>query len=237
MGIRKIVSINEEKCTGCGVCIIDCHEGALQIVDGKAKIVNDVYCDGLGDCLKGCPEDAITIIEREAVDFSEEAVKIHLENKKKASIPKMEQAPKRHFGGCPSSRSINLDSKDSALTQWPVQLTLLNPAAPYLKNADLLVTADCVPFAYKSYHEDFLKGRKLAVGCPKLDNVESYIEKLTEIIEVNELKSITVLKMEVPCCQGIARAVEMAREASGIEIEINLVTVSINGEILGREVV
>ncbi|MEG0371349.1 MAG: 4Fe-4S binding protein [Clostridium sp.] len=233
MGIRKIVQINEDKCTGCGLCIIDCHEGALQIVNGKAKIVKDLYCDGLGDCLNACPEDAIMIIEREAEDFSEEAVKIHLANKNKKDLG----ITKRPTGGCPSSRGMNIESSTSALTQWPVQLTLLNPSAPYLKNADILITADCVPFAYKSYHEDFLKGRKVAVGCPKFDNINAYIEKLTDIFRINSPRSITVLKMEVPCCTGIARGVLEARNAGNLDIEINVITISINGEILQKEVI
>lgn len=228
MGIRKIVSIDEEKCNGCGNCIIDCHEGALQIVNGKAKIISDIYCDGLGDCLKGCPVGAITIIEREAVDFSEEAVKSHIESKKKT--PSV-------GGGCPSSKFKVLGGENSALSQWPVQLKLLNPAAPYFKNADLLVTADCVPFAYKEYHNDFLQGKKVCVGCPKLDDVESYIEKIGDIIRINDLKSITVLRMEVPCCSGIVRATSLARQNAEGDIDINVITISVNGDVINKEII
>lgn len=228
MGVRKIVFIDEEKCNGCGNCILDCHEGALKIVNGKAKIINDVYCDGLGDCLKGCPVDAISIVEREAVDFSEEAVKKHLENKEKVLTTQ---------GGCLSSKFKVLEGDNSSLTQWPVQLKLLNPAAPYFKEADLLVTADCVPFAYKEYHNDFLQGRKVCVGCPKLDDLNEYIEKIGDIIKVNKLNSITVLRMEVPCCGGIVKAVNVAREKVGVNININVITISVNGEVIKEEVI
>ncbi len=233
MGIRKIVHIDEEKCNGCGKCIIDCHEGALQIVNGKAKILDDLYCDGLGDCLKGCPVDAITIIEREAVEFSEEAVKKHLENRKSSQRVELKVCD---GGAKPKPKFTQFGDGGAALTQWPVQLKLLRPDAPYFENADLLVTADCVAYAYKSYHEDFLQGRKVCVGCPKLDDVEGYIEKLTEIIKINNLKSITVLRMEVPCCSGIVRAVANARSNSGIDIDIDVVTISVSGSQLSREV-
>lgn len=228
MGVRKIVSIDKKLCNGCGNCIIDCHEGALQIVNGKAKIISDIYCDGLGDCLKGCPVGAITIIEREAVDFSEEAVKKHIEGKKKTS---------NAGGGCPSSKFKVLGGENSALSQWPVQLKLLNPSAPYFKNSDLLVTADCVPFAYKEYHNDFLQGKKVCVGCPKLDDVESYIEKIGDIIRINDLKSITVLRMEVPCCSGIVRAVSLARQNVESDIDINVITISVNGDVINKEII
>lgn len=230
MGIRKIVSINEEKCNGCGRCLIDCHEGALQLVNGKAKIINDIYCDGLGDCLKGCPVDAITIIEREAEDFDEEAVEKHMESRRK---------PLNILGGggCPSNKFSSIKGENTGLSQWPVQLTLLNPAAPYFKNANLLVTADCVPFAYKNYHNDFLEGKKLCVGCPKLDDVASYIDKLSEIIKLNDLKSITVLRMEVPCCSGIVRAVDEARSTAKSNVKIEVYTISTSGEIINKEII
>ena len=232
MGVRKIVHIDEEKCTGCGKCIIDCHEMALQIVDGKAKIVKDIYCDGLGDCLKSCPEDAITIIEREAEDYNDEAVKIRIKqhNKKKEALNK------KPIAACPSSRNMVFSESDTNLTQWPVQLKLLNPEAPYFKNADLLVTADCVPFAYKNYHEDFLKGKKVGVGCPKLDNILEYEEKFIDIIKYNDLNSITVLRMEVPCCSSLAGAVISARDKAESGLKVEVVTITTNGKILGKEV-
>lgn len=237
MGVRKIVHINEELCTGCGECIIDCHEGALQIVNGKAKIVNDVYCDGLGDCLKGCPVGAITIIEREAEDFSMDAVKIHLENKNKQKEPLIKAGCEgTKFTGCPGGKSKSINSRGSSLTQWPVQLMLLNPEAPYFKDEELLISADCVPFAYKEFHSDLLSGKKLGVGCPKLDNIEIYITKIFEIIKNNSLKSITVAKMEVPCCTSLARAVVHARNEAESSVKINVVTISTSGEIIGKEV-
>lgn len=238
MGVRKIVNIDEEKCTGCGECIIDCHEGALQIVNGKAKIINDVYCDGLGDCLKGCPVDAITIIEREAEEFDMEAVNVHLENRKKEKEPLIKRGcPSSVMSGCPSSKAKSVTSSNSSLTQWPVQLTLLNPAAPYFKEADLLISADCVPFAYKDFHSELLDGKKLGIGCPKLDNIQSYVEKIRDIINENSLKSLTVAKMEVPCCGALLRGVLNARSEANSDMEINVITVSTSGEIISREVV
>ena len=217
MATRKIVKIDEEKCNGCGLCIPNCAEGALKIVDGKAKLITDKFCDGLGACLGHCPEDAITIIEREADEFDEKAVEVHLHNQKAA--PHVHQPQHElQLGGCPSSRvlqfqapkpSVDSSPKESAvsqLTQWPVQLKLVPVEAPYFQDADLLIAADCVPFAYPDFHQDFLKGKAVVVGCPKLDDIQLYREKLTAIFKANTIKSVTVPFMEVPCCFGLVKA-------------------------------
>jgi Pyruvate/2-oxoacid:ferredoxin oxidoreductase delta subunit len=269
MAIRKIVSIDESKCDGCGLCIVNCAEGALAIIDGKARLTKDLYCDGLGACLGHCPQDAITIIERDADEFNEEAVEEmlkaqgkkleHSHNTQGSSCPgsavKQFDSKEIHThahghahggGGCPGSRMRMIQRKDiedtdsevkltSKLRQWPVQLSLVPAAAPYLKGADLLVTADCVPFAYANYHNDFLKGKAVVVGCPKLDDTAYYAEKLGDIIKLNDLESITVLRMEVPCCSGIAQAAKMGRDRSGVSIPIKVVTISLEGEVLKRD--
>ncbi|ERI94798.1 4Fe-4S binding domain protein [Clostridiales bacterium oral taxon 876 str. F0540] len=247
MAVRKIVSIDESKCNGCGLCIPNCAEGALAIIDGKAKLIKDLYCDGLGACLGHCPQDAITITEREAEEFDQEAVEIMLKEKNSGekSLENKETQKHIHGGGCPGSRirmtqrrenedDVNV-KQTSKLRQWPVQLMLVPASAPYLKNADLLVTADCVPFAYANYHNDFLKGKAVVVGCPKLDDTRYYADKLGDIIKLNDLESITVLRMEVPCCSGIAQATKIGRDNSGINIPIKVVTISIEGEVLKRE--
>lgn len=244
MAVRKIVSIDEDKCNGCGLCIPNCAEGALQIVDGKAKLVKDIYCDGLGACLGKCPEEAITIVEREADDFNEEEVEKLLNTK--ANQAKFKAAP-LHQGGCPGSAvrqfksTSQKQSEDnnvkisSKLNQWPVQLKLVPTSAPYFKNSDLLITADCVPFAYGNFHNDFLKDKTLVVGCPKLDDVAFYTDKLTDIIKLNDLESITVLKMEVPCCSGIAAAAKKARDNAASDIPVKVITIGIEGQVIKRE--
>lgn len=253
MAVRKIVHIDEEKCNGCGLCIPNCAEGALQIVDGKAKLVKDIYCDGLGACLGHCPQDAITIIEREADEFDEKAVEEHLKSQNKNDEAKNNVGHQHvhhhghHIGGgCPGSqlRQFNRASNEnqnvnvaSRLRQWPVQLSLVPPTAPYLNGADLLITADCVPFAYGNYHNDFLKDRAVVVGCPKLDDIEYYTDKLTDIIKLNNLESITVLKMEVPCCSGMMYAAKTARDRAGSDVPIKVVTIGIEGDIIKREYV
>lgn len=251
MPVRKIVNIDESKCNGCGLCIPNCAEGALAIIDGKAKLVKDLYCDGLGACLGHCPMDAITIIERDAEEFDEKAVeemlKVSGRNIKAAHKSEVHNHTHNHEGGgCPGSRMRMLQRKEaedkdeevkvsSKLRQWPVQLMLVPTSAPYFKKADLLITADCVPFAYANYHNDFLKGKSVVVGCPKLDDASYYAEKLSDIIKINDLESITVLKMEVPCCGGIAQAAKVGRDKSGINIPIKVVTISLEGEVLKRE--
>jgi Pyruvate/2-oxoacid:ferredoxin oxidoreductase delta subunit len=225
--IRRIVKIDETKCNGCGICVTACHEGAIEIIDGKAKLISDIYCDGLGDCLKGCPEDAIEIIEREADEYSDEAVQ-------QLKIEKTNKNPQKHDHsssmpcGCPGSAAKMLERKPikvvkkseaitdngeeviSELRQWPVQLNLINTRVPYLKGADLLVAADCTAYAYANFHRDFIKGHITVIGCPKLDDVDRYKEKLTEMIKNCDFKSITVVRMEVPCCGGIVNAVKSA---------------------------
>jgi ferredoxin len=223
--IRKIVKINEEKCNGCGICITACHEGAIELVDGKAKLISDIYCDGLGDCLKGCPTDAIEIIEREAEEYSDEAVQqLRLEKEKKSAPVHSNVMP----CGCPGSAAKAIERKPikiakkaevtegnngemvSELRQWPVQLKLINTKASYLKGADLLVAADCTAYAYANFHRDFIKGHITVIGCPKLDDVDFYKEKLTEMVKNCDFNSITVIRMEVPCCGGIVNAVKGA---------------------------
>lgn len=242
MAKRKIVQIDEAKCTGCGLCIPNCAEGALQIINGKAKLITDKFCDGLGACLGHCPEDAITIIEREAEEFDEKAVEAHL-HKQKVTTHVHQPGPQPEFGGCPSSRVLQFQTpkpraesgpKESAvseLSQWPVQLKLVPVDAPYFKDADLLIAADCVPFAYPDFHRDFLKGKALVVGCPKLDDIQLYREKLTAIFKENPIKSVTVPFMEVPCCFGLVKATEDAIEASGKDIPLKKVKIGIRGEI------
>jgi len=246
MATRKIVKIDEEKCNGCGLCIPNCAEGAIQIVDGKAKLVSDKFCDGLGACLGHCPEDAITVIEREAEEFDEKAVEVHLHKKQEAPPrlhPQPQPKPQPEFTGCPSSRAMQFEvpkpraesgakeSTASQLSQWPVQLKLVPVDAPYFKDADLLVAADCVPFAYPNFHQDFLKGKAVVVGCPKLDDIHLYKEKLTAIFKANPIKSVTVPYMEVPCCFGLVKATEDTIEASGKDIPLKKVKIGIRGEV------
>ena len=259
MAVRKIIKIDEEKCNGCGLCIPNCAEGALAIIDGKAKIVKDIFCDGLGACLGHCPQDALEVIERDASDFDEVAAIEYVKAKGKelkphATINKptgcqgsaVKQFNKPPVGGCPGSQMKQISRNEvndsnvkvtSKLSQWPVQLMLVPVNAPYFKGADLLITADCVPFAYANYHNDFLKDKAVVVGCPKLDDANYYAEKLSEIIKENDLESITVLRMEVPCCGGIAFAAKTARDKSGIEIPVKVITISLEGEVLKREYV
>ena len=242
MATRKIVKIDEKKCDGCALCIPNCVEGALQIVDGKARLMSEKFCDGLGACLGHCPQDAITVIEGEAEEFDEKAVEAYLHKKHEA-----ESQPKPVFGGCPSSRPMqfkvpNARAKTrstaravSQLAQWPVQLKLVPTNAPYFQNADLLVTADCVPFAYANFHQDFIKGKVVVVGCPKLDDIQYYKEKLTEIFKSNSIKSVTVPYMEVPCCFGLVKAAEDAIAASGKNIPLKKIKIGIRGEIQPEE--
>ena len=242
MATRKIVRIDEEKCNGCGICIPNCAEGAIQIIDGKAKLMSEKFCDGLGACLGHCPEDAITVIEREAEEFDEKAVEIHLHKQNEAQ-PK----PQPVFTGCPSSRAMRFKVSEagaesgsvapsvSQLAHWPVQLKLVPVNAPYFQDADLLITADCVPFAYPDFHRDFLKGKAVVVGCPKLDDIQYYQEKLTEIFKTNSIKSITLPYMEVPCCFGLVKATEDALAASGKKIPLKKVKIGIRGDIKPEE--
>lgn len=230
--IRKIIKIDEEKCNGCGACAAACHEGAIDMVNGKARLMREDYCDGLGDCLPACPTGAITFEEREAPEYNEEAVK-------KA---KMHKAAVMFHGGCPGSRSRAIERKnevpkstntvsESRLRQWPVQIKLVPVTAPYFENADLLISADCAAYAYGNFHADFIKNRITLIGCPKLDDTD-YSEKLTEIIALNNIKSVTVVRMEVPCCGGIENATKQAVKRSGKFIPWHVVTISTDGNIL-----
>lgn len=230
--IRKIIKIDEEKCNGCGACVSACHEGAIGLVDGKAKLLRDDYCDGLGDCLPTCPTGAITFEKREAADYNEKAV---MENKlKKHGIA--------HHVGCPGSRlsrimhehsSPNEVKAESRLSQWPVQIKLVPVNAPYFDGADLLIAADCTAFAYGNFHNDFIKDKITLIGCPKLDSVD-YSEKLTAILTVNDIRSVTVVRMEVPCCGGIQIAVQKALDASGKRIPLNVTVISTDGKIINK---
>lgn len=232
--IRKIIKIDQEKCNGCGLCITACHEGALALVDGKAKLLRDDYCDGLGDCLPACPTGAISFEEREAAAFDEQAVKRHLT-----------QRGEPLACGCPGSMSRAIDRAEneapegempaapprSMLSQWPVQIKLIPVRAPYLDGANLLVAADCSAYAYADFHRRFIKNRVVLIGCPKLDEGD-YADKLTEILTHNDIKSVTVVRMEVPCCGGIENAVKTALINSGKLVPWQVVTVSIDGEII-----
>ena len=229
--IRKIIHIDEEKCNGCGACAAACHEGAIGMVGGKAKLLRDDYCDGLGDCLPACPTGAITFVEREAAAYDEAAV---LKNKQEAKI--------RH-AGCPGQqmRRFNRDQSSSAdtvpaagvsqLRQWPCQIKLLPVNAPYLNGAKLLIAADCTAYAYARLHEDFMKGKITMIGCPKLDD-EDYSAKLTQIIAHNDIESVTIVRMEVPCCGGLEFAAKKALQTSGKLIPWQVITISVDGKIL-----
>ncbi|MDP4183086.1 MAG: 4Fe-4S binding protein [Bacillota bacterium] len=237
---RKIIVINEEKCNGCGICIDACHEGALQLVNGKAKLISDSYCDGLGACLPECPTGAITIVEREADEFNEELVKERMESIKGAQ----KEAHKPVFGGCPGMNVKTIEKKvaepvmvnsdgpmESQLRQWPCQIKLVPVNAPYFNKANLLIAADCTAYAYANVHQEFMKNKITLIGCPKLDNID-YAEKLTEIIKRNEIKSVTVLRMEVPCCGGIVAAVKKALIDSGKMLPWSVFTITTDGNVL-----
>lgn len=233
---RRIIKIDRNKCSGCGLCAEACHEGAIGMEDGKAVLLREDYCDGLGDCLPACPADAISFEEREAAPYDAEAVKKHLE-KRKASAP--------HHAGCPGSRAAFISRESNAksadrplalspgrLSQWPVQIKLVPVGAPYFDGADLLIAADCTAFAYGSFHEDFIKGRITLIGCPKLDGID-YSEKLAAIISGNDIKSITAVRMQVPCCGGLVSAVSEAIRISGKKLPLRTVIVSPDGTIVG----
>jgi Pyruvate/2-oxoacid:ferredoxin oxidoreductase delta subunit len=240
MAKRNIVKIDEDKCTGCGLCVTACAEGAIQIIGGKAKLVSDTYCDGLGACLGHCPEDAITIEQREAAEFDEQAVHEHLQSQQKVppqskpSIPFTcpGMAAQQFKAAQPASDDAPGEAGPSQLSHWPVQLHLLAPQAACFADADLLLAADCVPFAMADFHQRYLKGRSVAVGCPKLDDTSVYVEKLAEILRSNNLRSLTVVHMEVPCCAGMTRTAREAILRSGKAMSFTDVTVAVRGDVL-----
>ncbi|MBN1477633.1 4Fe-4S binding protein [Candidatus Sumerlaeota bacterium] len=231
---RPIVEIDEEKCDGCGECVPACAEGAIQIINGKARLVAENLCDGMGACLGHCPKGAITVHEREADAYDESAVEQHLENLEPKAAP---APPAMPSGGCPGARLMQLafpseeasptpsngDSQPSALRQWPVQMMLVPPQAPFLQGADLLIAADCVPFAFADFHRGMLAGKRLLVGCPKLDDLSVYREKITQICEIARPKSITVAIMEVPCCHGLAMITQQAGARAGTPVEVKVI--------------
>lgn len=252
--VRRVIHIDQEKCNGCGICANACHEGAIGIVDGKAQLLRDDYCDGLGDCLPTCPTGAITFVEREAAAYDEEAVRAHMERRKQeqaaghGSAHQAEAAPA--FAGCPGSRARQIVHEgetdavqnetpaapfhlQSQLTNWPVQIKLAPVRAPYFNNARLLIAADCTAYAYANFHQEFLKGKVALIGCPKLDDVD-YSEKLTEIIKSNEIQSVTIVRMEVPCCGGLQNAAIRALQNSGKFIPWQVVTISVDGKLLDQ---
>lgn len=241
--MRKIIEIDDELCDGCGQCVPACAEGAIEIIDGKARLVAEKYCDGLGACLGECPNGALTIIEREADDFDESAVEASLKEKgEKPAEPTL-------ACGCPSTqiqsfipsasigKALANDSETkvgSSLSHWPVQIHLVPPTAPFLKGANLLVAADCTPVAYPNFHQHFLKDKVVMVGCPKFDDVEEYIRKFTDIFKTADIKSITSLIMEVPCCFGLPMIIRKALETAGKDIPLEEIVISTRGEILEK---
>ena len=248
---RTIVKIDEEKCNGCGACAAACQEGAIAMIDGKAKLIRDDYCDGLGNCLPACPADAISFEEREAAAYDHEAVLAHMAARKATSLmPTEAPSPKPEFTGCPGSMSRTIThasapasnnaaipghtapvSMESRLSQWPVQIKLAPVNAPYFDGCDLLIAADCTAYAYGAFHRDFIRGRVTLIGCPKLDEGD-YSEKLTAILAQNDIRSVTVVRMAVPCCGGIQRAAERAVSASGKPLSLHTVIVGTDGTLL-----
>jgi len=245
--IREIVKIDEEKCNGCGLCVPACAEGAIQIVDGKARLMADNLCDGLGACLGDCPQDAISIEQREAEEFDEEAVEEHLGGQQEVNPqPPRSHAP--HAGGCPSARIMTFgpesatgtgeiaegpptEKRLSKLRQWPIQMHLVPPSAPFLQDSELLLAADCAPFAFAEFHQDLLAGKALLIGCPKLDDGRAYLEKLTAILRHNKIRKLIVAHMEVPCCSGLIALAQQAIAASGADVPLETVCVGIGGDL------
>ena len=225
--LRRIIKINQDKCSGCGLCVRACHEGAIGLVEGKARLMREDYCDGLGDCLPACPENAISFEEREAPAYNEAAVLAAKKNAVHAGCPG--SAVKVVARNEPEPAAV---PKASCLGQWPVQIKLVPINAPFFNGADLLVAADCAAYAYGSFHEDFIRGRVTLIGCPKLDQTD-YAEKLAEIFAANDIKSITVARMQVPCCGGLENAVKRALLASGKSIPCNVAVISTDGRLLG----
>ncbi len=255
--IRKIVEIDEQLCDGCGMCAIACAEGALEIKDGKARLIKESYCDGLGACLSGCPQGAVRVIEREADGFDPEAVEEHLEKQKAAGHkqagpsprPSPEEGGQPFACACPSARIETfakgpllqkepaigeIDESRSELSHWPVQIRLVPPGAPFLKGADLLVVSDCAPVAYPNFHQKFVRGKAVLLGCPKFDSAEEYTNKFAEIFRTADIHSVTVIDMEVPCCSAMPVIVRRGMQEAGKDIAIEEVIVSVRGEIVKR---
>jgi len=255
---RKMIKIDEEKCDGCGLCIPACPEGALQIIDGKARLATESFCDGLGACLGDCPRGALTVEEREVEEYDEEGVIGHIKENSPAMLERhlahlrehADELPQHHshagISSCPSARMLQWERKDGAvhgvdrvgseLGQWPIQLRLVPPHAPYFRNADLMLVADCVPFAYGDFHRDFLKGKAVAIGCPKLDDLDAYIDKVAEILRVADVKSLKVVHMEVPCCYGLVHIVQEAMKKAGKDIPFETVMIGVKGEVMETDV-
>jgi len=242
--IRTIINIDKEKCNGCGICVSACHEGAIAMVDGKAELVRDDYCDGLGNCLPACPTGAITFVEREAAAFDEAAVEENMKKKQQQhhDLPcgcpgsqsrSLKRETEDKNAPAPASAPAQTEKPESQLQQWPVQIKLVPVNAPYFDGANLLIAADCAAYAYANFHNDFIKNRITIIGCPKLDEGD-YSEKLTAILANNNIKSVTVVRMEVPCCGGIQNAAITALKNSGKMIPWQVVTISTTGEILEK---
>lgn len=244
--LRKIIEIDEELCNGCGQCVPACAEGAIQVIDGKARLIKDQYCDGLGACLGECPTGALRVIEREAEEFDEEAVEEHLHTREQDARKAEATMP----CGCPSAQIQTFESPlvgradnkpdthesaASALSHWPVQIRLVPPKAPFLQGAHLLVAADCTPVAYPHFHRDFLEAKVVMVGCPKFDDAEAYIQRFADIFKTAHIKDVTVVVMEVPCCQGLPVIIKKAMEIAGKSIPLEQITISARGEVLERE--
>ena len=242
---RKIIEIDDELCDGCGQCVPSCAEGALQVIDGKARIVADKFCDGLGACMGTCPQGALKVIEREAEDFDEEAVAAYLQEKqpigKEAGMACGCPSENIQIFDRPAAEPIHIHGRQSggpvssALSHWPVQIRLVPPMALFLKNADLLVVADCVPLAYPDLHADFIAGRVVMMGCPKFDDSERYVDKFCQIFEQAAIKSVTVVVMEVPCCSGMPSIVQKGIDRSGVDVPFEIVVIGTRGEVLERK--
>ncbi|MGO9380232.1 MAG: ATP-binding protein [Dissulfurispiraceae bacterium] len=240
--LRKIIEIDENLCNGCGECVPNCAEGALKIIDGKARMISEIYCDGLGACLGHCPQGALNIVEREAEEFNEAAVEHLLKE-----IEQQKEVTAPVHSGCPSSRLHTFSSPcqeankpvshgkaASALTHWPVQIRLVPPTAPFLKGAHLLVAADCTAYSYAGFHGDLLEGKALMIGCPKFDDADAYVSKFVEIFKNADIKKVTVAVMEVPCCSKLPMIVRKAIEISGSDVPMEEVIIGIRGEVLKR---
>jgi NAD-dependent dihydropyrimidine dehydrogenase PreA subunit len=245
---RQIIKIDEDLCNGCGVCVPACAEGALEVRDGKVHVVAEILCDGLGACLGECPEGALVVEEREAIEFDQAAVEKRLQEI--GRVPESAETRVVPAGGCPGSLARSLErapdpvgagvtaessdrASESMLEHWPVQLTLVNPMAPFLREADLLISADCVPVAYRRFHEDFLRDRRVVVACPKLDDARAHMEKLVDLFQASRPKSVTVVRMEVPCCYGLMALTEQAAELAGLQVPVQEVVITVSG---GRQV-